>query len=77
MDRYRLGGIGGGLGCHRIDASRGCGLALLGRNGDVCLEMLVLSEEIELEGHRYSHRKLRRSSFIYYKISHNCFEMRY
>ncbi len=45
--------------------------------GIFCFEMLVLRKKIELGGHQYSHRKLRRSSFLYYNFSHNCFEMQY
>ena len=77
MDPYRLGTNADVLGARYAAAVVVCTFALLGSNGAVWLEMLVHSEKIELEGHRYSHRKLRTSALTYYKLSHNCFEMRY
>ena len=77
MDPYCLGTDADVFGARYDAAVVVCTFALLGSNGAVWLEMLVHSEKIELEGHRYSHRKLRRSTTTYYKLSHNCFEMRY
>ena len=77
MDPYRLGTNADVLGARYDAAVVACTFALLDSNGAVWLEILVHSEKIELEGPRYSHRKLRTSTTTYYKISHNCFEMRY
>jgi hypothetical protein len=62
MDKYRLGSIGGGLGVRRIAAIGGCRNALLGSLGCASLKMLVLGEEMELEGVQDRYEKLRTSS---------------
>ena len=74
MDPYRLGTNADVLGACYDAAVVACTFVLLGSSGAVLLEMLVHSKKIELEGNRYSNRKLIRSSTTYCKPSHNCFK---